>query len=74
MSFEDPFRDVLSFPPVPFSFFFVAGRDDTAFAPGDFMGAQITKVIIANPGMADRNNAPMIGMVEEDDPPMKAHE
>ena len=55
-------------------FFFVAGRDDTAFAPGDFMGAQITKVIIANPGMADRNNAPMIGMVEEDDPSMKAHE
>ena len=38
------------------------------------MGAQITKVIIANPGMADRNNAPMIGMVEEDDPSMKAHE
>ena len=27
------------------------------------MGAQITKVIIANPGMADRNNAPMIGII-----------
>ena len=72
MSIEDPFGDVLSFPPVGFSFFLVTGRDATAFAVADFMGAQITKVIIARPGMADRSNATVVGMVLEDGPSNKS--
>ena len=68
VSIEDPFGDVLTLPPVAFSFFLVTERDAPDFAAGDFIRPQATMLIVARPGIAYRNNATGVDMVPGDGP------
>ena len=62
------------FPAVAFAFFLVTNEHAPAFAVGDFIEPQATKLIIAKPGMAYRNNATESTWFEKMALQMEAHE